>query len=107
MRLKPGVQAAGLHPSIEHALNVADRLWETEVGVRLIVTSLHDGQHSASSLHYGVPGDIRCRACDLRTRNLEPEQQALAVGRLRTLLGEAFDVVLEDDHIHVEYDLKP
>lgn len=104
MRLKPGVQAAALHPSIEHALNIADLLWTAQLDEVLVVTSLHDSRHSATSLHYGAAGDVRCRAADLRTRNLEPEDQELAVGRLRTLLGTAYDVVLESDHIHIEYD---
>lgn len=65
-----------------------------------IVTSINDSVHSSGSLHY------KGRAFDLRTRNLKgitPQGMALM---LKGQLGKDFDVVVEKDHIHVEYDPK-
>ena len=69
-------------------------------GQGFTVTSLNDSKHSFKSLHYSG-----C-AADLRTRDLKgitPEEMKV---RLKDALGKDFDVVVESDHIHVEYDPK-
>lgn len=66
-------------------------------GYDLVVTSVTDGDHKSGSLHH-----TGC-AVDLR---LPPLDAPLMVGSLRDALGVEFDVVLETDHIHVEYDPK-
>lgn len=62
----------------------------------MVITSLTDGDHMAGSLHNC--GD----AVDLRL----PDNSAPVVmaSRLRDALGSSYDVLLEKDHIHVEYD---
>ena len=107
MKLKPGVTTAVLHPAIEHALNVADRVWHAVLGTHVVVTSLGDGSHSFNSFHYGSSvGDIRTCGADLRTRDLTYEDQQKVVRELRRLLGASFDVILERDHIHLEHDMR-
>ncbi len=66
----------------------------------VVVTSLMDGDHMPTSLHYAG------MALDLRTRGIGPGQQAEIVAALKAALGASYDVVLEGDHIHVEYDPK-
>jgi hypothetical protein len=67
----------------------------------MVVTSVNDGSHSYSSLHYSG-----C-AADLRIRNLPehtmPEDVA---NEIKERLGKDFDVIVEKDHIHMEYQPK-
>jgi len=104
MKIKPGAHAPVLHPAIHMACDIADGIWQTLYAEHATVTSLHDSTHSRFSLHYGSFGDIRCRAVDLRIKNLSPVQTVRVFTELKRLLGDAFDVVLETDHIHIEYD---
>jgi hypothetical protein len=69
------------------------------------ITSANDGEHSDGSLHFDN------RAFDIRIKNIiaGTEFPLAARGwaeRMRVALGDDYDVILEDDHIHVEYDPK-
>ena len=66
-----------------------------------VITSASDGKHGPNSLHY------KGKALDLRTKNLRPEQvHPVYVALNEALSPGGFDVVLETDHIHVEFDPK-
>lgn len=94
--IKPGVRVEGLQPEILLALFIAHELFK-EQAQTITLTCGTDGQHKASSRHYcGQAVDIR-----LPTAGKERLVEQLA-GRL----GEGYDVVLEGDHIHVEFDPK-
>jgi hypothetical protein len=45
-------------------------------------------------------------AVDIRTRDLAPEEQKKFEARVRECLGEDFDVVLEETHLHLEFQPK-
>ena len=63
-------------------------------GIDLYVTSKRDGNHISGSLHYiGDAFDIA------RDKQHDPV-------RIKSLLGEDFDVVPYEGHIHIEYDKK-
>lgn len=99
MRIKSGPQGArvyGIRPEIVLALNIASAVFERR-GVQMVITSVADGQHSRGSLHYaGCATDLR-----------RPEANAEAiVADLKDRLGDDYDVVLEADHIHVEFQPK-
>lgn len=99
MRIKDGVQIAGIQPQILVALMVAKEEYD-KLNTELVLTSVLDGVHSANSKHYSG------NAVDLRTRTLpDPRQngQALA-NQIGENLGREFDVIFEGDHIHIEYD---
>ena len=98
MRAKGGVILAGLDIAMRPALIEAERIWE-EMGYHLTVTSALDGVHSAGSLHYYG------RALDFRTRDMGKARMK-AYLQLKERLPRGFDVVLEHDHIHVEWDPK-
>ena len=66
-------------------------------GVELVITSANDGKHGDKTLHH------KGLALDLRTWTLGGREGEVAKA-LQEALGEAYDVVLEVDHIHVEYD---
>lgn len=102
MKYKLGVDAEDIRHQIWFAIGFAEALSEALGYGEVVVTSLRDGTHSAKSLHYeGL-------AMDLRTRNLTAEQICGWVSLLKKYLDpRGFDVVLEEDHIHVEFQPKP
>ena len=65
------------------------------------ITSANDGTHMKGSLHY------KNRAFDVRTLNLINADTATSwVEDLKLVLGTDYDVILEHNHIHVEFDPK-
>ncbi|AOY88636.1 hypothetical protein BKP64_10900 [Marinobacter salinus] len=100
LKLKAGVVAQGLSTEIMLAVCVAQSVYAS-YGHDCVITSLLDGTHSSTSLHYSG------NAVDLRTRIFESTSVAESVARdLGDCLGADYDVVLESDHIHVEYQPK-
>jgi hypothetical protein len=97
MKLKPGVRIHGISPEIVIGLLAAQRIYD-KYGAELVVTSALDGKHSKGSLHY--TGE----AVDLRSRTLKAP--SLVASEIRDALGPDFDVVVESDHIHMEYQPK-
>lgn len=92
--IKPGVRIAGMQTEILLAVVIAHELFR-EQAQTLTVTSCTDGVHKERSLHYVG------RAVDLRLPTAAKERM---VEQLAGRLGDEYDVVLEGDHIHVEYD---
>jgi len=76
MLLKLGVDISRLNPEIRGALT-------------------YEGNHMPSSYHYGND------AIDLR---LPSRASKAFIGRLKDVLPQYFDVVLETSHIHIEFD---
>lgn len=95
MTLKPGV-AGTMQPQLAAAVSDANAVYAA-AGYDLVVTSLADGVHMAGSLH------PRGYAADLRSSNLGADLPAVFAS-LKARLGPDYDVILEADHIHVEYD---
>ncbi len=54
----------------------------------------------AGSLHYAGA------AIDIRTRDIPLADVQKLIARIKACLGEDFDVVLETDHLHLEYQPK-
>ena len=99
MKIKDGVSMVGIQIEMRPVLINADAIWRTH-GQELVVTAVCGGMHSAGSLHYyGY-------AVDLRTRYFGTEQIAVIASVLRRVLGEDYDVVIHETHIHVEFDPK-
>jgi len=65
-----------------------------------VITSAVDGVHSPTSLHY------RGLALDFRTRTVPADERQALRDAIAKALGPDFDVVLESDHLHVEWDPK-
>jgi len=96
MLIKAGVDISRLRPTIRKKLNeIARRVWSIEKE-ELIITSTYEGSHSEGSLHYA---DL---AVDIRRH----KHGTLVRQELRDKLGMDYDIVLEADHIHIEYDPK-
>ena len=109
IHIKPGVRLYGITPQMALAVLIVEGVWanafpETDV----VITAVMDGKHGPKSKHY------QGNAVDLRIRNFagsefefdaeDYEMAKKAIELLRETLGLEFDVVLEDDHIHIEFD---
>lgn len=98
--IKPGVDVRGLTPQMVLAYLIAGDVYREKVGLPCVITSGSDGKHGPNSLHY-------CgKALDFRTNSLRPEQVHPVYMALKQALGAQYDVVLESDHIHCEFDPK-
>ena len=62
-----------------------------------LVTSGNYSQHMEGSLHY------QDKALDFRTRDLTKDQVVQWAGEIQRRLGPDYDVVIESDHLHVEF----
>lgn len=104
LALKANVDVKGLSNEIMLAIMVAYTWYQGE-GLELVLTSISDGQHMPNSLHYkGNAVDIRLPG---PTFLQSPESNSRrVVNSIRASLTDDYDVVLERDHIHIEYDPK-
>lgn len=99
MKIKPGANYDDLTPRMKEACDVVEKEYEYEDYIA-VLTSGKDGKHKDDSLHYtGNAGDYR-------TRHLRDDARDRIVARIRRALGRDFDVILETDHLHIEYDPK-
>ena len=77
----------------------ADKLHSVYTDRVFVVTSCVDGQHKDHSRHYTG------NAFDMRTWYFASDKDTKDyVDDLRVILGADYDVVLESNHIHVEFD---
>lgn len=99
--IKPGVDLRGIQPQMAIAYTIASQIYAkySDDGA-CVITSGVDGVHGANSLHYTG------YALDLRTHNVSTVFQADLLEELRVALGKQFDVILEHDHVHLEFDPK-
>ena len=103
--IKEGVDFNGVQPETIMGMLVVDRIMEEEGHIRC-VTSILDGKHMAGSQHYaGLAFDQRTWAD--KSGNQLPMKEKLRLAELFKLyLGDSWDVVVEDTHIHCELDSK-
>lgn len=88
-------------PEIERARRMVVDVWK-RYGYTVTVTSGEEpyASHATQSLHY------QGLAEDYRTRDIAPSKLADMVSDVRSRLGSDYDVVLESDHLHIEFDPK-
>ena len=101
MELKSGASLQGLQLPMRLVLIIAEQIWRDAGRPEgVTVTSGTDGIHSAGSLHYyGFALDFRIRyfSSDVAARvSSDLSRRLLAIDRF-------YRVLLEPDHIHVEY----
>ena len=96
MLIKAGVDISRLNREIRRALPKVQSVLD-EVNQELVITSTYEGTHGEGSLHY-------CNdAIDMRYPGMNTVGVELAI---KQKLGIKFDVILEGNHIHIEYDPK-
>jgi len=94
------VSIQGIRPELLFGIMVANGVYE-KYGYELVITSLNDSRHSDASLHYSGA------AVDLRISNItNPGDVAMIALEITGKLNKDYDVVLEKDHIHLEYQPK-
>ena len=98
MIVKEGTTLRGLQPAMQLANCAAELVWNRH-GKECVITAGVEFGHSRGSKH--PDGD----ACDYRTRYFRDQAEKERVrNELAQALGTDYDVVLESDHIHCEYD---
>jgi len=96
MLIKAGVDISRLNRPVRRQLPVIAETLISIADQELIITSTFEGNHGEGSLHY-------CNdAVDIR----RPRKPDAVIKELKRALGEDFDVILENNHIHIEYDPK-
>ena len=99
MLVKFGVDVSKLNRAIRKTLNTVLKIY-THMGLpEPTVTSTYEGNHSPGSFHYSND------AYDLRLPTHVIQQLNDLVANLQEALPDC-DVILEGNHIHVEYDPK-
>jgi hypothetical protein len=98
--IKPGVRLTGLQPQAVLAYVIAGSVYDA-FDAPCVMTSAVEGKHKNGSMHV-----LGC-AIDLRTSVLPVDRHEPLAMALRTSLGSEYDVVLEADHIHIEWQPKP
>ena len=96
--IKSGVDLRGLKPQMAVAYTILSVIFHRHVSLPCVITSASDGVHGPNSLHYNG------LALDIRTRHVMETMLPLIVRDAKNELGDQFDVVLEADHLHVEFD---
>ena len=98
LKLKSDLKVTGLRPEILLALVVANGVYASH-GYDAVVTSLLDGLHSQTSLHYaGCAADLRTTAAQIPGSTID-----VIASDIRKALTADYDVVVEADHIHLEF----
>lgn len=100
MTLKNGVKIDGINSELVLIMFIADGIFSKN-NQSMTVTSVLDGQHMKGSKHY------QGMAFDIRTYDKKPDVVNYLVQQLKKELDFICDIILEKDHIHVEYDPKP
>lgn len=91
LKVKDGVSPFNLVIAAA-AANVSEAL-----NIELFITSGTDGKHMVGSRHY-IGQALDFRISNLTTAQVESLRKALSIR-----LGPHYDVILESDHLHVEF----
>ncbi len=94
MQLGQNVRIQGIRPELLLALMIVSNLCNARAST-VVITAVLNGMHMRNSLHYtGAAVDL---VLGLGVN------QALWVAELRKRLSLIYDVIDEEDHIHIEY----
>jgi hypothetical protein len=100
INFKEGVPFTGLKSITYQAIFICAQVFNKKQ-YPLVITSTTDGEHLEKSFHY--TGE----AFDIRTRRLTVVEQTSLFNEMKRelkKLSRCFQLVLEKDHIHVEFD---
>lgn len=100
IEFKAGVNIFGIRPELILAMLVAEQAYE-KYEYDFVVTSITDGEHRKDSLHYVGA------AFDCRTKHMEALDVFKVTNEIKSKLpADTFDIIPEDDHIHIEFQPK-
>jgi hypothetical protein len=95
------VRANGVQPEILYAMLVTETVY-LSMGYDFTITALTEGKEWRSPRSLHPPG----LAFDCRTRHIPDRMLDELVARVKGALGPEYDVVLESDHLHIEFDME-
>lgn len=106
MILKKGVSLEGITPETKHAAEECDGIFKSS-GIQMVITSGSEG-HDGDGVHKKGSKHYTGEAFDIRIWNIPGTREATVdiFNIIQRVLGTDYDVILEKDHIHVEYDPK-
>jgi hypothetical protein len=112
MDIKKGASLEGVTPQTIKAIEIVDNIY-LSFGENLTVTSgtegrPGDGVHKHDSLHY-TGNAFDCRIWVFKKadgQNTDMAKVNTVAKQIREALGKDYDVLVEADHIHIEYDPK-
>lgn len=98
--IKKGAETRELKEEIREKLWRIAMICKLYNGINYVmtITSGNDGIHKKDSKHY------ENNAIDIRTRDMGNRYKTFK--EIQRDLGKNYDVILENDHIHIEYDPK-
>lgn len=98
LKLKKGSDLSNFSTQALFAAIVVDQVYEKYGKNDVTITEVSGGKHGKSSVHYyGF-------AIDVRTWVLNDTEKVHITNELKDRLGEQFDIIMHDSHLHVEYD---
>lgn len=97
LEFKPGVSVNGIKKEIIAIIGFFSYVFES-MGKPFVITSCTDGKHMKGSKHYSG------NAIDIRICHLTQKEIDSLIRRFKLWYDKDYDIVLEKDHIHVEYD---
>lgn len=98
VQFKDGVPVSTLKSVMRMYMYILGYIHFTSFNKYMVVTSTTDGKHGRNSLHY------KGLAIDIRTKDKSAVQVNQFVNFVKFHFDRTLDIVLEKDHIHVEYD---
>ena len=100
--IKPGVDIRGIGTEVSFGVKIlSDVMWNR--GANCLITACRDGKHMEGSKHYiGDAVDVRLASRWVTSPNVD----VAVLNEAREALGLQFDLVLEKDHFHLEFDPK-
>jgi hypothetical protein len=99
MLLKESVSVVNLQPPILLAIMIVNELFK-DFGYACVITSISDGVHMSGSLH------AKGLAVDFRTHNVSSKLMPQLVAVIKQAMPSQYDIILEVDHLHIEFDPK-
>lgn len=95
---KDGVKVDGVKKETIELMLILNTFFVRQLSKAFVVTSCTDGKHMKGSRHYSG------YAIDIRTRHLSHKDIEILFSWFTMWHDDKYDMVVEKDHIHVEYD---
>lgn len=93
------IDPKGIQSELILAIIIVNEVYQS-FGYEFVITSLNDSEHIEGTLHFNG------NAFDARVKHIPLEKRQLLVNRIVKHLNSNYDVVLETNHLHIEYDAK-
>lgn len=102
MQIKKNVRILGIRPELLLGISILDNLYYLYFGDYILITSCTESTavHSRKSLHYSGG------AVDFRRYTMDDSIEQAFILEAQISLGSEFDLVVESDHYHLEYQPK-